>query len=145
MAETLWADYSWARPDIDRYAGVMRYLEADRGTRPDLTGAEVADLHAQGKAIGLIWQADKGGAGEGKKRGAADAQRANREADKLCAPGSAAIFYTVDQDLNPSDVAAYFDGVRGVPGRPVGIYGSARIIDWAESVGIQWRWQTKAW
>ena len=141
----LWADYSWARPDVTRYQGVMRYLDADRGTRPDLTGAEVNDLHRQGKPIGLIWQADKGGAGEGKQRGADDAQRANREADKLGAPDTAAIFYTVDADLSPAQVAPYFDGVRGVPGRPVGIYGSARIVEWAHDVGIPWRWQTLAW
>lgn len=146
MAEILWADYSWARPDVGKYEGVMRYLDADRGTRPDLTGAEVNDLHQQGKPIGLIWQADKGGAGEGKQRGADDAQRANREADKLGAPDTAAIFYTVDSgSLSPEDVAPYFAGVRGVPGRPVGIYGSARIIEWAHSVGIPWRWQTLAW
>lgn len=146
MAEILWADYSWARPNVDRYEGVMRYLDADRGTRPDLTGAEVNDLHQQGKPVGLIWQADKGGAGEGKQRGAADAQRANREADKLGAPDTAAIFYTVDSgSLSPKDVAPYFAGVRSVPGRPVGIYGSADICDWAHGVGIDWRWQTIAW
>lgn len=146
MAETLWADYSWARPTVDRYEGVMRYLYANRGTRPDLTGAEVNDLHQQGKPIGLIWQADKAGAGEGKQRGADDSQRANREADKLGAPDTAAIFYTVDADLSPEQVAGYFAGVRSVPGgRPVGIYGSARIIDWAHSEGIPWRWQTRAW
>lgn len=146
MAEILWADYSWARPDVGKYEGVMRYLHANRGTRPDLTGAEVNDLHRQGKPIGLIWQADKGGAGEGKQRGADDAQRANREADKLGAPATAAIFYTVDSgSLSPADVAPYFAGVRSVPGRPVGIYGSADIVDWAHDVGIPWRWQTLAW
>ena len=149
MTEILWADYSWARPDITPFAGVMRYLDdANPATsRPDLTVAEVDAIHGAGKPIGLIWQmnGEKSRASRGFEIGELDARTANAKADELGATDDVAIFYTVDFDAQPAQVEAYVAGVRSVPGRPVGIYGSARIVDWATSVGIEWRWQTKAW
>ena len=149
MAEVLWCDYSYARPDVTPYAGVMRYLDDGNPntSRPDLTAVEVGALHGKGKPIGLIWQmnGDKGRSGKGFDVGVLDAQTANAKADALGAPASVAVFYTVDWDAQPSQVEPYVRGVLSVTGRPVGLYGSARIVDWATSLGIAYRWQTKAW
>jgi hypothetical protein len=74
-----------------------------------------------------------------------DAQAANVEADKLGVPTDVVIWYTVDNDYTPTQVTPYFEGIRSVPGRPVGIYGGFVIVEWAASVGIEWRWMAGAW
>lgn len=142
---TDWIDYSYARPDYSAYAGVLRYLETG-SIRPDLTVEEANAILQSGKPISLIWEAGKSSAGGGFDLGVTHAKAANAEADKLGASKSAVIWYTVDAEaLTPETVAPYFDGVRSVTGRPVGIYGCYKIVEWAHSVGINYCWQTKAW
>lgn len=142
---TDWIDFSYARPDYSAYAGVLRYLETG-STRPDLTVEEANTILQSGKPISLICQFGKSVAGGGYDLGVTHAKAANAEADRLGAPQSVVIWYTVDAEaLTPEIIAPYFEGVRSVPGRPVGIYGSYKIVEWAHSVGINYCWQTKAW
>jgi hypothetical protein len=145
MAEILWYDYAYPTPDLTGIPGVLRYLNNGSGGRPDLTKTEVDTLLAAGKAIGPIWEKGITASSQGRDRGVADAQAANVEADKLGVPTDVAIWYTVDNDYTPTQVTPYFEGVRSVPGRPVGIYGGFVIVEWAASVGIEWRWMAGAW
>jgi len=137
--------YSWAWPGgrtiADAgYVGALRYLG---DTSRDLSAAELAELHAAGLAVAIIWETVADRAGHGYAAGAADAGRANWYADRLGWPAGRPIFYAVDFDGTPEQVAPYFDGVRSVPGRPVGIYGSYRIIE--AFAGLPFRWQCAAW
>jgi hypothetical protein len=143
----MWLDYSWARPDTTGFAGVVRYLEVwEKGTRPDLTAEEVASIHAKGLPLGLYWQAHDGSPIEGYDTGIGQAYRANNEADAIGVPMHVPIFYVVDSDYTPDQVKAYFDGVRAfLDGRPVGIYGSFRIVEWARTQGIMYAVQTSSW
>lgn len=145
--EVLWLDYSWARPDLTGFAGVVRYLEVtEKGSRPDLNSAEAADLHARGLPIGLYWQAADGSTTRGYDVGVGQAWRANREADALQCPMHVPIFYAVDEDYSPEQVQGFFDGVLDLyDGRPVGVYGSFRIVEWAHTQGIEYAVQTSSW
>jgi hypothetical protein len=145
--ETLWIDYSWARPDTTGFKGVVRYLEApEKGTRPDLTAAEVASIHAKGLPLGLYWQSSDASVTKGYDVGIGQAWRANIEADAIDCPNHVPIFYVVDEDYGPEQVASYFEGVRDlIGGRPVGIYGSYRIVEWAATQGIEYAVQTSSW
>jgi hypothetical protein len=145
MAEILWYDYAYPTPDLTGIPGVLRYLNNGSGGRPDLTRTEVDSLLTAGKAIGPIWEKGITASSQGRDRGVADAQAANVEADKLGVPADVVIWYTVDNDYTPTQVTPYFEGVRSVPGRPVGIYGGFVIVEWAASVGIEWRWMAGAW
>lgn len=140
-------DYSWSRPTQEQlapYAGVLRYLETG-GSRPDLTLDEVKALHSWGKKICLIWEKGASDATSGFAGGAAAAMAANAEANKLGAPQTVPIFYTVDSDLSATVVKPYFDGIRSIAGRPVGIYGSFALMEWAATEGIPYRWQALGW
>jgi hypothetical protein len=146
--ETLWIDYSWARPDTTGFSGVVRYLEApEKGTRPDLTVVEADSIHAKGLPIGLYWQSSDASVTKGYDVGIGQAWRANREADALRVPMHVPIFYVVDADYSPEQVQPYFNGVREfLDGRPIGIYGSYRIVEWARfTMGIEYAVQTSSW
>jgi hypothetical protein len=145
MAEVLWYDYAYPGADLTGIPGVLRYLNNGSGGRPDLTKAEADSLLKAGKAIGPIWEKGITASSQGRDRGVTDAQTANAEADTLGIPSDVVIWYTVDNDYTPAQVTPYFEGVRSVPGRPVGIYGGFVIVEWAASAGIEWRWMAGAW
>jgi glycoside hydrolase-like protein len=128
-------DYSYARPGaqaIKDYGanGAMRYLGTDGRC---ITTGERDELLGAGLGIGLIWEttarrpADSGWTG-----GVADAQSANREADRLAAPGDCPIFYAVDFQPTSAElggpIADYFRGALSVGGRPVRAYGCAAVL-----------------
>lgn len=145
-------DYSWGRVGgSDRtharaiadagYVGAMRYLcYPDRGKR--LERPELDLLHAAGLAVGVVWETTASRSGQGRDAGRADAVEANRQAGDLGFPMDRPIFYAVDFDADPNTVAPYFAGCADVGGRPVGVYGSYRIV---EALGLDWCWQCAAW
>ena len=142
---TLLIDYAWAKPAPDAikaagYSGVMRYLSND--PTKNLTVAEAAGLLAAGLSVGLVWETISARAGQGFAAGAADAATAEAAATALGYPFYAAIFYAVDYDADPAAVAPYFAGVNSRAARPVGVYGSARVV---EGTAVPWKWQTSAW
>jgi Domain of unknown function (DUF1906) len=150
MSETLVLDYSFARPTpasirAAGYSAVMRYLSTAPGhtlNPKDLTTAEVTMLHAAGLGIGLVWETTATRAGEGQAAGAADALAADAQADALGYPLTCPLFYACDYDAAPNVVAPYFTGVKAKARRPVGVYGSARVI---EGTLAPYKWQCSAW
>jgi hypothetical protein len=148
---TLILDYSFARPKpatikLAGYSGVMRYLSNQHPPNPkDLTKPEAVALHAARLSIGLIWETYAKRAGEGTVAGEEDARAADAQADALGYPRDLPIFYAVDFDAAPTAVVPYFAGVRTASQRPVGVYGSARVVEGIHSAGVPYVWQTCAW
>ena len=142
---TLILDYAWAKPTpaaikAAGYSGVMRYLSTD--ATKNLSKTEATGLLAAGLSIGLVWETTAQRAGAGFAAGAADAATAEAQADALGYPSTAVLFYAVDYDAAPSAVAPYFAGVVSKAHRPVGVYGSARVV---EGVNVPYKWQATAW
>ena len=142
---TLILDYSFARPNpaamkAAGYSGVMRYLSYD--STKNLSKTEAIGLHAAGLDIGLVWETTATRAGEGSIAGAVDAIAAEAQATALGYPADAVIFYGVDYDAAPQAVAPYFAGVKSKARRPVGVYGSKRVV---EGVAAPYKWQACAW
>lgn len=142
-------DYSFARPDpaAIHAAGVIRYLSSGHSglfNPKDLTAPEASELHAAGLKILLVWETYATRASASSAAGAWDAGMAEAQADALGYPSSAAIFYAVDFDARPIQVAAYFEGIVSVAHHPVGIYGSADVVE-GKGAGIPYVWQCAAW
>jgi hypothetical protein len=145
-------DYSWARPDPQAlraagYTVALRYLGT--GAR-DISRAELDRLHAAGIAVGLIWETTAQRPLAGYAAGRSDARRANEFAGQLGAPGWLPVFYAVDFPASDAqtrgEVAAYFEGCRSVPGRPVAAYGHYGVIEYLCGVlGITHGWQCAGW
>jgi hypothetical protein len=145
----LWVDYSFSRPSPDTirkagYVGVARYL-THLPSGKALSSVEAKALHDAGLAITLVWETTAGRAGAGSAAGAADARSANKLADALGVPKDVVIFYAVDFDADPSDVAPYFHGAKSAGGRPVGVYGSFRVVKSIIAGPADYGWQTLAW
>lgn len=145
----LWVDYSFARPSPATtrkagYVGVARYL-THLPSGKALSSVEAKALHDAGLAITLVWETTAGRAGAGSAAGAADARDANKLADALGVPKDVVIFYAVDFDADPSDVAPYFHGAKTAGGRPVGVYGSFRVVKATLAGLADYGWQTLAW
>jgi len=165
-------DYSAGRPSgaAVRRAGfgfVVRYLPNGLSGRVNLSAAEVADMHANGVDVAMVWerkiigQPDR--ATEGWSAGVADAQAAVARAAEVGLPDNP-IYFAVDFDIpdyapptkedpNPTalrklgPVGTYFGGVLSVlPLARVGIYGGYWAVKRALDAGLaHWAWQTMAW
>ncbi len=138
-------DYAWTKPSASQivaggFAGVLRYLSHDSGK--NLSGGERDALLAAGLSIGLVWETTATRAGQGYAAGQQDVQAAEAQAGALGYPAGCPIFYAVDYDAAPAAVVPYFQGVQGLARWPVGVYGSANVI---EGVPVPWKWQTIAW
>jgi hypothetical protein len=142
----LLVDYSKARPTpaaikAAGYAGVVRYLSLDADK--NLSPAERDGLLTAGQSITLVWETEATRAGEGFAAGAMDCRAAEAQARALGYPASCPIFYAVDFGAAPALVLPYFTGVASAATFPVGIYGSARVV---EGVSVApWKWQAAAW
>jgi hypothetical protein len=143
-------DYSWARPAPQLiaqygYVGAMRYLSQEPGK--NLSPGERDALFAAGLAVGLVWETTAARSLGGWSAGVADAGEANQQADGLSWPGDRPIYYAVDIDTGPEGaVTGYFQGAASVGGRPVGAYGTYRVIEGLVGGGIVgWGWQCAAW
>lgn len=138
-------DYSFARPDpatikAAGYDVVLRYLGGTTGKQ--LSGGEAAKLHAAGLSIGLVYESTADRAAAGRAAGVHDATTALAAANALGYPAACPIFFAVDFDARPAQVAAYFAGVDAVLGPRAGIYGGFAVT----TAGLAaYRWQTKAW
>jgi hypothetical protein len=143
-------DYSWARPTPQSihdagYFGAIRYLSPDPSK--NLSPAERDALWAAGLAVGLVWESTAARPAGGWGAGVEDAQRANDQADWLAWPGDRPLYYAVDYDTGPEGaVTDYFNGANSVGRRPVGAYGSYRVIEGLVGGGtLGWGWQCAAW
>src|SRR5204862_5869022 len=107
---------------------------------------EVDEHHAAGRSVGAFWQDGATSALLGYDRGVSDAQRADASADALGAPSTWPVHFAVDADVAGDQVRRYFLGVQSQLRRPVGAYGSFRVVEylWAE-LQISWLIQTSSW
>ncbi|RNC29663.1 MAG: hypothetical protein AWM53_00280 [Candidatus Dichloromethanomonas elyunquensis] len=99
-----------------------------------LSPNEVMNIHTAGLSLFLIWESSPTHAGYFSYiKGISDANFAADEAGYLGAPGSAAIYFTVDYDAQTADMAGileYFRGVKDGLGRKylIGAYGSFKVM-----------------
>jgi Domain of unknown function (DUF1906) len=151
------------------YAGVVNYVSESRpgaNFEAKPITREYADaLRAAGLQIVSNFQYGKPGwpdpsdSTRGYDGGVADAQTAQRLHAAAGGPGSAPIFFSIDDDIdqnfwNTSGVQ-WFRGINSVLGvGRTGIYGHAQACGWAirdgvignsSSPGHRWAWQTKSW
>jgi hypothetical protein len=146
-------DYSFTRPAPDTLASdgyqfAARYLADDVGKR--LTLSEAQALEAAGLAVVVVWEDGAQDALSGASLGASQAQTAEEQATAAGMPAGRPIYFAVDFDPTPSQLAAladYFDGVASVIGLDrTGAYGGYGTIKSLFDAGkITWGWQTYAW
>lgn len=143
-------DYSFSRPNpadlaASGYVGALRYLCPLPNVKA-ITGDEIASLHANGLAIGFVWESGASRAGQGVAAGRVDAITANLQADDLGVPDTTTLYFAVDYDANPNVITAYFQGVQAASKRPVGGYGSYRVVEHLlDNSLVAYAWQTVAW
>ena len=151
------------------YGGVVNYVSESRpgaNFEAKPITREYADaLRAAGLQIVSNFQYGKPGWADpsdytrGYDGGVADAQTAQRLHGAAGGPGSAPIFFSVDDniDLNTWNTVAvqWFRGINSVLGvGRAGVYGDSQVCGWAIRDGVignsstpghRWAWQTKAW
>ncbi|MDT5348606.1 MAG: hypothetical protein QOH91_1893 [Mycobacterium sp.] len=151
------------------YDGVVNYVsEARPGSNFEakpITRDYANTLRAAGLHIVSNFQYGKPGWANpsdftrGFDGGVADAQTAQRLHAAAGGPGSAPIFFSVDDNIDVNtwnDVAvAWFRGINSVLGvGRTGIYGHAQACGWAirdgvignsTTAGHRWAWQTRSW
>lgn len=147
-------DYSWGRPSMSglRAAGVTfacRYLSYDTSGK-NLSRSEANAL--QGAGIGIVtnWEWGAADALGGASVGHRHATDAANMLSSVGAPSNAVIYFSVDFDVQPTDlhaVAAYADACVGVLGsNRVGIYGGYYLCQALNARGTcRYYWQTSAW
>lgn len=129
-------------------SAVGRYLGYTLGWAKSLTPDEVKAIHGAGLAVFLIWESSST-----KKdyfsyaKGVSDAKQALTEAEYLGVPQGVAIYFTVDYDAQPGDMAViknYFQGVKEtLSGRYLlGVYGSYTVM---QNIVADRYFQTYAW
>lgn len=148
-------DYSWSRPGgaAIKAAGfdfVMRYVDYPGAGAKGLQRAEVDELHANGLAVGIVWETEANRVLAGYGAGVADAQASLAALHALGAPDSMVVYFAVDFDAQPLHypfIDDYFRGCVSVMGiLRVGVYGSFAIVEHCHEVGTAaWFWQTYAW
>jgi len=157
-------DYSGGRPSgaaVARagYGFVARYLPNGLlSSRVNLSAAEVADMHAAGVQVAMVWESAANRAAGGRAAGIADATMAAAQAKVVGLDGQP-IYFAVDFDLPDYSPAAtspraklgpvgdYFDAVVSVLGvARVGVYGGYWAVRRCLDAGLaSWAWQTAAW
>lgn len=82
-------------------------------------------------------------------RGVREGLGAVAAAEKAGQPAGTAIYFAVDYDAQPGDMAAiatYMDAVEAqLQGYVLGVYGGYKVIDYFANRGVKYLWQTYAW
>lgn len=147
-------DYASPSPDAAalRRAGVRfvcRYLSTP-GNPKNLTRAEAKKLRAAGIAIVLVFETTARRALGGRVAGIRDARSARAQAVGCAAPAHQPIYFAVDFDPSPAELAtvvAYIHGAASVLGRTAtGVYGGDAAVKACLDAGAcKYAWQTYAW
>lgn len=148
-------DYSWARPggQAIREAGftfAMRYCPYPGDGGKGLTRGELDDLHANGVAVGLVFESTANRALGGRIAGLRDGSAVVEACEQLGWPDYEPVYFAVDFDATEEQQPAIDEYLRGaaVPlGLPlVGVYGGYHVVKrcW-ENGTAKWLWQTYAW
>lgn len=149
-------DYSWARPGgaAIKAAGfqfAMRYVPYPGDQGKGLTPAELADLQANGIAVGMVFESTGNRMLEGEAAGRADASTCLSAQLFLGIPNDRPFYFAVDWDARtPQEyekIDAYLRGAAAVLGAErVGVYGGWEVIDHCyRNQTARWYWQTYAW
>lgn len=125
---------------------VCRYLSPPANTWKNLTAAEANGLIAAGIDIVSNWEYAttdwEGGSARGKDYG----QQAAAMHLACGGPANAPIYFSVDEDANPSDVvnSGYFQAINSVIGKQrTGAYGGTGVLNALADAGlISWKWRT---
>lgn len=146
-------DYAWTHPGGAALAAAgkrfaARYLSADADK--NLTRTEANDLAAHGVSSVVVWETTAKRPLAGRAAGISDAQTAIRQATATGMPPGRPIYFAVDFDAQPGQMAtvmSYLDGAVSVLGRGrVGVYGGYATVRAALDGGhAAWAWQTRAW
>ena len=145
-------DFSYARPGAKAikkagYVGVLRYLSYTPGK--NLSAAEIAEYHADGLGIGVVWETTDNRVLSGHAGGKADASESVSQLNKLGMP-IIPIYFAVDFAASEAQMATiddYLAGCAEAIGKEwVGVYGSFSVIEHCATYqSAKWFWQTMAW
>lgn len=145
-------DYSFARPggaklQANGKAFAVRYLY---GGSKGLTNPEIADLHAHGIEIAVVYQEGTGEWKNGFNEGARQARVAQSILNSLDLAHNLPIYFTCDSsdgNSNTGLVCDFVSGASSVLGKDrTGIYGSYTVINAVKKAdACNWFWQTYAW
>ena len=148
-------DYSFARPGgaALRASGksfAVRYVPYQGDQGKGLKADELADLQANGIAVGLVFESTAGRMLDGYGAGVTDATVSLASAALLGFPKDRPIYFACDTDTTADQLASvrnYLDGAASVLGRArIGVYGEYDVIDHCLGTGAAtWFWQTYAW
>lgn len=143
-------DFSGARPSIqqlqaDNDVFVARYSAPNSESWKKITLAEAQSYWNAGIHVVLVFEDGAQNALGGMTQGNIDGQIAAQDADALGWPGNVCVYASADFDIQQSDyqkAADYLIAFGHATGRPVGIYGPRRFIDWCIAQGCaQFGWQ----
>ena len=146
-------DFSFARPTGAAIAGagksgVIRYLT---GAGKALTPAEVADYHAHGLAIALVFEGTGAASDvDTKAEGVRDGKLALSAMTTLGIPVAIPVYFAFDFNATPAQqpaIDAYLWGAASVLGAArIGVYGGIGVITRCHTNGsAKYFWQTYAW
>lgn len=148
-------DYSFARPGGAAIAAAgftfaMRYCPYSGDGGKGLTLAELDDLHANGIAVGLVYESTAGRPLAGYEAGDVDATVARAAMQQLAFPDDRPMYFAVDFNARPDHYAVidqYLSGAASVLGlERVGVYGSYDVCAHCfMAATAKWFWQTYAW
>lgn len=142
-------DYSSWRPkskaDLDGIDFCCRY--GSYTPWKNLTYAEAAQLSSWGKLILSNWETD--GQGGDYSTGRSDALAAVALFSSCGMPAGYPIYFSIDEDVEPSTQVGYFQGVGSVlPMAQIGVYGSAAMVEYMVSnlyANYGWRTMSTSW
>jgi hypothetical protein len=147
-------DYSFARPTPsglkkEGYTFAARYLSPPPNGK-NLSKSEADALWAAGVDVVVVFEQGAMNALGGKSQGITDATLAESQAASDGMPAHRPIYFAIDFDAQPADMAAidaYFEGVASVigVGRTGAYGGDAAIKHLFDGGKIRWGWQTYAW
>lgn len=148
-------DYSWGRPGgaaiaAAGYSFAIRYVDYPGADGKGLAADELADLHAHGVAVVLVFESTADRALDGFDAGVADAGMVRTQLGVLGWPPNRPVYFAVDFDAQPGQFAAidaYLHGAATVlDWYCVGVYGSAPLLSHCKAVGTaSCFWQSLAW
>lgn len=151
MSALFGIDYAWGGPPsmaalrANGVRFVARYLSRDPSK--NLSAREYQLLRSAGIGLVLLWESTADRALAGEWAGRADALEAVRLRRRCGVPDAIPIHFAVDfDDLDPTNLDAYFRGARVVLPDRRGAYGSYKVLEHLFNAGlITDGYQTYAW
>ncbi len=133
----------------DGVAFACRYLVPPEYAKA-LTRAEAESISGAGLNIVSVWQIRGDLATMTAAQGRQDGLRAQQLAQEIGQPPGSCIYFAVDFDVQPSQMAAVIDYIRAAseatPNYATGVYGEHDVVEAVISAGACSRgWQTYAW